>query len=148
MGKKLFKTAAAAILFSAVVGSATGMTVPMNIYAQETETTDTTETLLTTTVQKEEKTEEKTETNQNTTQLPELSERDLERARFRMILCVIFGVGISVAIAIWGNPNERLKSRYKRARKLQKKQEKERLAKERAEQKKQEVQAAEKQKEE
>lgn len=75
--------------------------------------------------------EEKEEpTPATTVQLPEVSKEEVTAIRFRLFLCICFGLGLSIVIAIWGNPNERLKSRYKRARKLQEKQERERLAKE------------------
>ncbi len=55
--------------------------------------------------------------------------------KFRLFLCCVFGVGICIVAALWGDPRERLKDKYKRARKQQaleekkKKQREEREAK-------------------
>lgn len=39
--------------------------------------------------------------------------------KFRLFLCCVFGVGICIVAALWGDPRERLKDKYKRARKQQ-----------------------------
>lgn len=44
--------------------------------------------------------------------------------KFRFFLCCLFAVVLCIAVAIWGNPNDRLKDKYKRARKRQAQEEK------------------------
>lgn len=46
--------------------------------------------------------------------------------KFRFFLCFVFAVGICIVAAFWGDPRERLKDKYKRARKQQAKEEKKR----------------------
>lgn len=43
---------------------------------------------------------------------------------FVFFVCCLFSVVICIVFALWGNPNDRLKARYKRARKMQELQEK------------------------
>lgn len=46
--------------------------------------------------------------------------------KFRFFLCFLFAVALCIAIAFWGDPRDRLKDRYKRARKQQALEEKKR----------------------
>lgn len=43
---------------------------------------------------------------------------------FVFFVCCLFSVVICIVFALWGNPNDRLKAKYKRARKMQELQEK------------------------
>lgn len=57
---------------------------------------------------------------ENAAQLPNVTVKPLTGAdKFRMFLCCVFGVGVCLAAALWGDPRERLKDKYKRARKQQ-----------------------------
>lgn len=57
---------------------------------------------------------------ENAEQLPNVEVKPLTGAdKFRMFLCCVFGVGVCLAAALWGDPRERLKDKYKRARKQQ-----------------------------
>lgn len=46
------------------------------------------------------------------------------KENFVILICCIFSVSICIVFALWGNPNDRLKARYKRARKQQELREK------------------------
>lgn len=46
--------------------------------------------------------------------------------KFRFFMCFVFAVAICIVAAFWGDPRERLKDKYKRARKQQAQEEKKR----------------------
>lgn len=57
---------------------------------------------------------------ENAEQLSDVEVKPLTGAdKFRLFLCCVFGVGVCLAAALWGDPRERLKDKYKRARKQQ-----------------------------
>ena len=86
--------------------------------------------------------EDKTAEGEDAEQTPEIVIRPMTGAeKFRLFLCCVFGVGVCLVAALWGDPRERLKDKYKRARKQQaleekkRKEREERLAKKAAEDK-------------
>lgn len=44
--------------------------------------------------------------------------------KFVVFVCCLFSVAVCLVVALWGNPNDRLKDKYKRARKQQQQREK------------------------
>lgn len=75
--------------------------------------------------------EDETPEGENAEQPSEVVIRPMTGAeKFRLFLCCVFGVGVCLVAALWGDPRERLKDKYKRARKQQALEEKKRKEKE------------------
>ena len=63
------------------------------------------------------------ETVEQTVQEPEIRELTGQE-KFVFIVCCIFAIALCIVIAMFGNPNDRLKDKYKRAKRQQKLREK------------------------
>lgn len=124
--------AAGAVLLGLMVAGATPMTVYAETEAvQEVAAEDEEDQALEESTVEEEKTEsgdsEET-TGTGTADSEEVGFNSQEK--FIIFTCCLFSVAFCLVVALWGNPNDRLKDKYKRARKQQMLEEKKRKEKE------------------